>query len=314
MSTYRNLENMWVNAKSARRSVFLAPSAKMKSSSDKFRSPQNLSAESGLTLIELLVTIGVIACLAAMGAGVYGKVLESGKQTREMGAGKSLISAYLTAAADDNGKLMVAHYEGQSSDIDNQQVSLPDGTILSGGTLHRYPYRLSPYFEYNVNGVLLVNDNKKQVAAKFSGSMHTYGVSLCPAFGINYYFVGGYVVDNVLAGADDCATRLAQVEKPSSLLVFATAFQDVEGMKIGGRFGIEPPKYRTDLWNENRHVDPRHDGKVLCVFLDGSIRAHTVDELTDMRLWSRRAAVLNDPNYTVAASGTAGPPGGGGRR
>lgn len=276
-------------------------------------SPRNATEKTGFTLVEILVSLGVIALLVTLCMGAYGGVIERGKQVREFAAGKTLISAYLSAAADNNGHLMVAHYEGQAAEVDNQQMILPDGTVLNGGALHRYPYRLSPYFDYAINGVVLVNDNRKQVARKFSGSMLAYGTSLCPAFGINYYFVGGYVVDNELAGAADCATRLSQVEKPSSLLVFATAFQNVGDERIGGRFGVEPPRYRTALWDENLHVDPRHNGKVLCAFLDGSLRTYTVDELRDMRFWSWQAAAKNDPNYTVAASGSGGI-GGGGRR
>jgi len=80
-----------------------------------------------------------------------------------------------------------------------------------------------------------------------------------------------------------------------------------------GRFGIEPPAYKTALWNENLHVDPRHDGRVLCVFLDGSVRTQTVDDLRDMRFWSKNAQLNDNPNYRVASTGSGGI-GGGGRR
>lgn len=260
------------------------------------------------------MTVATIAVLVALCLGGYGHLLQSGKQTKELAAGKSLIAAYLNYAADNNGLLMVAHYEGSSPEVDTQQITLPDGTVLSGGTLHRYPYRLSPYYDYTINGVILVNENRQQVSKLFSGGMLSYGTSLCPAFGINYYFVGGYKVDNELSYPSETATRLSQVGNPSSLLVFATAYQQVEGHRVDGRFGVEPPRFRTALWDQNLHVDPRHNGKVLCAFLDGSLRHYSVDELRDMRLWSFRAAANNDPNYTVAASGSGGIGGGGGRR
>lgn len=272
-------------------------------------SPRNVAE--AFSLLEMLITITIVAVLALLGAGGWAGLIERGKQVREAGAGKTLITAYLSAAADNNGRLMVAHYEGQSAEVDGQQITLPDGTVLDGGTLHRYPYRLAPYFDYRIDGVILVNDNKRQVREKFAGGMFNYGASLCPAFGINYYFVGGYVVDNQLAGAEECATHLAQGGQ--SLLVFATAFQNVEGRRIEGRFGVEPPRYRTALWDENLHVDPRHHGRALTAFTDGSLRYYAVDELRDMRLWSKNAAAQDNPDYVVAAGGSGGI-GGGGRR
>jgi prepilin-type processing-associated H-X9-DG protein len=44
-------------------------------------------------------------------------------------------------------------------------------------------------------------------------------------------------------------------------------------------------------------VDGRFDGKAVCAFLDGSVRVLSIDDLRDMRLWSKNAAINNDPNY-----------------
>jgi prepilin-type processing-associated H-X9-DG protein len=45
------------------------------------------------------------------------------------------------------------------------------------------------------------------------------------------------------------------------------------------------------------HVHGRYDGKAVCAFLDGSVRILSIEELRDMRLWSRKAALENNPNY-----------------
>lgn len=275
-------------------------------------SPRRLE-ESAFTLVEALVCIAVIGVLVALGAGIYDKALEAGGKAREVSAARALISAYTAAAADADGGLMVAYYEGSAPGL--QPVKMPDGETISGAELDRYPYRLAPYFGYAIDGVILTNRNKAQIPKAFGSGMETYGRSLCPAFGINYYFVGGYVVDNKLAGAAECVTRLAQAHKPSSLLVFATAFQEVNGQRVEGRFGVEPPVYRAVLWDANLHVDARHNGRAICAFLDGSVREYTIDELRDMRLWSNRAAMDDNPNYAVAATGNSGVGGaGGGRR
>jgi prepilin-type processing-associated H-X9-DG protein len=46
-------------------------------------------------------------------------------------------------------------------------------------------------------------------------------------------------------------------------------------------------------------VHPRHDSKAVVAFLDGSVRKMGINELRDMRLWSRNAAIADDPNYTA---------------
>ncbi len=277
------------------------------------RSPRNVAGRAAFTLVELLVAVAIIALLAAGGAGLYQKTMDSAGAARETNAGRILISAYLQYAADHDGQLMVAHYEGQVASGEIEEAVLPGGQTLGAEVLHRYPYRLAPYFDYRMDGTILVNENRREIA-KIGFPSAEYGNSLCPAFGINYYFVGGYKVDNVLAGADDCATRLSQVTRPSSLLVFATAFQNIGSERVAGRYGVEPPQYRTQLWDENLHVDARHHGKALCAFLDGTLRSLAIEELRDMRLWSRRAAELDDPDYLVAAQSSGGIGGGGGGR
>lgn len=265
------------------------------------------------TLIELLFVIVVIATLAGLIFAALGSVQEKARGVRETNAARQLVAAYLAAAADRDGELLVAHYEGAASEVDSLKLTTPSGKPLGAAELHRYPYRLAPYLQSQIENTMLVNKNGDQIRKAFSGSMFEYGVSLCPAFGINYYFVGGYKVDNAMTGEADCATRLSQVEKPSSLIVFATAFSEVNGERIAGRFGVEPPNYRTKLWDQNLHVDPRHSGKALCAFLDGSVRTYTVEELRDMRLWSKNAAIADDRDYKVAATGSSGVQGGGRR-
>lgn len=268
----------------------------------------------GFTLIELLIVVAIIAVLAGLLMAVAGTVQKKGRQARETSAGRQLIAGYLAAAADNDGQLMPAYYEGSAPELDGLNLKGASGAPVTSAELGRYPYRLLAYLKTGPQGTMLVSQNGEQIRKAFASSMYDYAVSLCPSFGINYYFVGGYKVDGVVQGESDCATRLSQVEKPASLLVFATAFTDVENQRVEGRFGVEPPSYRSALWDQNLHVDPRYGNKALCVFLDGSVRSYSVDELRDMRLWSKNAASADNKNYTVAATGSTGIGGGGGRR
>lgn len=280
--------------------------------SDRF--PRNPRKQEAFSLVEILVAMVIIATLVSLGIGGWRTAVKRGEQVREVAAGKTLISAYLNYAAENDGRLMISHFDADevtASDIG--QIVFPDGTVIDESATHRYPYRLAPYFNYRINGVILVNENRRQVSRAFSGNMEHYGTSLCPAFGINYYFLSRKPKNGL--NPDESVSRLVQAPRPSSLLAFATAFSpDVNGSRIAGRFGVEPPAYHTGLWDQNLHVDARHDGKVLCVMLDGSVSRKSVDELRDMRLWSKNAQLADDPNYRVAAGGSTGIGGGTGGR
>lgn len=264
-------------------------------------------------MVELLVAVALVGLLIGLGMVGAGKAMASARKASEISAARTLIAAYLLYPPDHNGELMVGHYEGSTPALKSNDYMLPNGQRLGSAELHRYPYRLASYFNYKTEGTILVNKNASQIESAFPGNMYLYGVTLCPALGINYYFVGGYVVDGEMVNPEETVTRLAQAHKPSSLLVFASAFSEVNGKRVDGRYGVEPPQYRSVLWDQNLHVDARHGGRAVCAFLDGSVRMHTVDELRDMRLWSNNASQNDDANYTVAAGGSSGV-GGGGRR
>lgn len=273
-----------------------------------------LSRPGGFTLIELLVATVIIAVLVGLAAAGGSAMMQQARKTREISAAKSLITAYLLHPVDYNGKLMVAHYEGSAPDLDRSEFRMPDGKRIDSASLHRYPYRIAPYLDYSLDGTILVNRNSNQIEKVFPGNQFDYGVSLCPALGINYYYVGGYSVDGEIAGEGECVTHLQQGLESLSILTFASAFTEIGEDRIEGRYGVEPPRYRSQLWDKNLHVDARYSGKAVCAFLDGSVRMHTIDELRDMRLWSMNAVANDDPNYTVKVSGSSGIGGGSGGR
>ncbi len=274
--------------------------------------------EAGFTLLECFVALGIIAALGGMLYPVVTGITRKGEQLREVNAGKVLINAYIAHAMDNNSELMIGYYEGKATDLANQSVIMPDGETVRGEALFRYPYRLAKYFDYLIEGTVLINQNRKlipKLVPPFPSL--NYAVSTCPSFGINYYFTG-YSADDEVVREEECVRRIQQCPKPGSMLIFATAFQNVGDQRVEGRFGVRPPNYRVALWGENdaaSDLDARHNGKVLCAFLDGSVRPHTTTELKDMRYWSPNAQRDDNPDYKVAAQGSGGVGGGsGGRR
>jgi prepilin-type N-terminal cleavage/methylation domain-containing protein len=269
----------------------------------------------GFTLLELLVVTSIIALLTSLGVMGAGKAMEAGRKTREINAARTLTEALLTAASDNNGELPLGFDDRQA------ELVMPDGRVLHGEAGHRYPFRFAPYFDYRMEGTILVNRNKGQMAQVIPGN-NDYAVSLCPALGLNSLFVGGEYMDGEFVLPAEAATRMIQVGRASSLLVFASASYGEGAKKVDGFYKVTSPRVRTQIWStadydQNSsseaygHVDPRYKGQAVCSFMDGSVRLYRIEELRDMRLWSRMAAEADDRNYSVAVA--ALPPGRGGR-
>lgn len=183
---------------------------------------------------------------------------------------------------------------------------MPDGSSQGSPISNRYPFRLLPYIGKNLNGTILVNDNARTIKPTDS-----YMVSCYPAFGINYIFVGGDVSNTgTISYPNECVTRAGTAE--TSPLVFVSAAGDTGNStkKIGGFCLVTPPQTTGSMWSsatwkktsyatEYGNVDARYASKAVCVFLDGSIKQLGVEELRDMRLWSRNAALANNAKYTI---------------
>jgi type II secretory pathway pseudopilin PulG len=251
----------------------------------------------------MLVVIAVMGLLAGVSLGAYQKVIAKASMGSEISAAKNLIQAYQAASIENGGRFLAAR-DPTAIGVKNangQNISRPE-------VLSRYPFRLAPYFNYKMEGTILVNRNESQIVKIMgsSGFMYDYGVSVFPAMGINRYLVGGSLArkdgEFVIQYSDECVQSLAQADQ--SVIVFASAGNpDVDGYEYvtaplgpGGQWGSGKWSKGVDAGNYG-HVDGRFDGKAVCAFLDGSVRILSMDELRDMRLWSRKAALENNPNY-----------------
>jgi len=276
--------------------------------------PRRAGLRAAFTLIELLVTITIVGILATLVVGGYGLVTQHARMAEEIAAAKTLVSAYSAYSVDNNGRLMPGY------DRTIGEVRLPSGDTVGGPTAQRYPYRLAPYFDYKMQGTILVNGNATKIQ-----EADTYMVSCFPALGMNYIYVGGdYSAQGELTFAGECITELGQAK--SSTLVFASAGSSGGDSPTGSSSGkmegyctLTPPQESGPMWQGAKwtknsapedygHVDARYNGKAVCAFLDGSVRALTIDDLRDMRLWSSKAAAANNPDYTVAREMGTGRP------
>jgi len=262
------------------------------------------------TVLETVVCLAILSILSMITVYSVQKVRGYTAMGNEVSAGKSVISAYQLFAADNGGKLMPG--------LNRTYWSIPfkDRTVSFAEAPHRYPYRLAPYLDYNLEGAIFVNGNREQIIDQFgrSGGMYDYGVSLMPALGMNMFFVGGIIDQSGnlhLEQARDVITRQNQVE--ANIIVFASGGYRSVGMGQDDKEGLgyheikAPYTWTYGSWSEHSipsdygNVSARHDGKAVCVFLDGSTQVLSIEELRDMRLWSTQAALADNPNYRPEA-------------
>ncbi len=263
-------------------------------------------SNSAFTLLELLVVVAVLAILLGLGSSAISAAISKGKMAAEVSAAKSLITAYQAAAADNGGHYLPA-YDGHASNVFNANGK----TITMAESKARYPWRLAPYFDYAIKGTLLVGDNEDQLMREMeiksrNSPMYDYGVSIFPALGINQAYVGGRIKSNgkydTNLTAPDCVKTVGAGDRP--VIVFASAgTEGIDGYEYVKAPGAPGSIWSTAQWTAKSspadygNVHPRHDGKAVAAFLDGSVRMLGIEDLRDMRLWSREAVMQNDPAH-----------------
>jgi prepilin-type N-terminal cleavage/methylation domain-containing protein/prepilin-type processing-associated H-X9-DG protein len=262
---------------------------------------QSLTPASAFTLVELLVTMGILAVLAVVSSAAYHSVMGKAGSVAETAAAKSLASAYQAAAADNGGKFLPA--------LDSTATNVVNGqgrAVSMKQARSRYPFRLAPYFGYDLENTLLVGKNKSQILKEMGGlvqpgsAMYDYAVSAFPALGINRHFVGGTA--GVPDPNNECIRTTAQADR--NIIVFASAgSSSIDGYEYVRAPGAPGSQWAGAEWKDGAdpgnygYVHPRHNGKAVAAFLDGSVRLLSLDELRDMRLWSRNAAIQDNPDY-----------------
>jgi len=246
-----------------------------------------MSMKKAFTIIELLITIGIIVVLCSISFMGYFKVLESSKKTREINAAKVLIAGYHAHAADNGGRLL------KVMDPDPGVILDKKGKPIMHHAGKRWPWRLAPYIEYNTD-ILMVNNKE---AAPEDSSMYSYLVTVFPTLGINGTFVGGKygtitAPDNPRSNRGNfCVTTIVQPADPTKLIVFVSAKMD--GATHSGCYDVGMPDFGA-----LGEVEYKYDGKAVVAYFDGHVELNSIDDLKDMRRWSNLAAIQNDPNWS----------------
>lgn len=255
-------------------------------------------------MIEVLAVTAIVAVLAAITVPVVGRLRNEGLKAQEVASGRKLIVGYQLHASENNGELMPGYAARGATATD------ASGNVIDFPANSRYPWRLAPYLNYDMKSFVLTGNGVESETA----DSH-YAVSVSPNLGMNVTFVGGdFGSASDLAPSprtvekygNFCATRMAQVSKPSKLLVFASARRGVGKV---GNFSVQSPYFGSrrwaNSWDEKQaagafgFVDLRYGGRAVAVMLDGHTELLDEDQLQDMRRWSIQAADADDPNFTI---------------
>lgn len=273
------------------------------------------------TLVEVLVVVGVIAILLALLLPALAKARECAYLTGELSAGRELTQAHRMYADEHAGACMPGF--ASASMIDRGEVVARDqhGARLRGLPAQRYPWRLLPYFDYDLASWYrdrAAIEKTLNTSGDLNSELFRYAVSVGPRMGLNQVFVGGSADPTDGGGyafnpAYDAAThrawgsswyarRLTDIPRPTELIVFATSAgaDPVGGLTIDGMYRVTPPYFFNRRWT-TRTPDPfttpgqvgnlsfRYNARAVAAMADGHAESLTWEQAQDMRRWSPRA-------------------------
>ncbi len=209
--------------------------------------PDTPKTRRGFTLLELLIVVAVIALLVGTIFPAMRMVRASGGLARELSTARQLMVGYQSYAYDNRSMLLPGYYNPADCSCPGGPLPAYDeaGTKLDGGAAYRYPWRIAPYLDYNLDGLYLDPVLKTRLSSDQNVDS-TYLLSVYPSLGINGVFVGGdsqfagFLADNpnLPPGAIPAelqnfyARRLSDVKLPPQLIVFASARVDTENLTV----------------------------------------------------------------------------------
>jgi len=264
----------------------------------------------GFTLVELLVTIGIIALLAAMLLPALGKARYRASQVNELSSARQLLIAWRLYADDHSDTVLPGYRYGlEALDFEGRPVPHPINA--------RYPWRIAPYLGKSFEA-LYINENRRTLDTfrrMEDPNLAIYAASVFPSLGINSVFVGG---DDLELPPTEraferfgrfCVLKSSEIQRPAELMTFSSARGPFEGKVVPGYYVVKPPFLNARRWAVDwnvadgpeawGNVHPRYNLRAVGAMADGHVENLDRRHLQDMRIWANLA---DRPDWTLRAT------------
>ena len=270
---------------------------------------RRLTGDRAFTLIELLVVVAVIGLLIGVLLPALGSARASARGLAELAAGRSLMQG-MNLYANENDYRVLPGFEDPGLLYDELGREITFSEVRK-----RYPWRLLPYMDFQLEGGVLVGEQTALLDRRGSETQaglpefdYYYGVSVYPSLGYNARYVGGDASEvagspQTFYGFTKPVFRLTDARSASTLITFASARNNQLADATQGFHKVIAPGPDASFDRGSQpvsfgHVDPRWSNRAAAAFLDGHVAYLGLDELTDMRFWANEARSQNDPRWS----------------
>ncbi|MCS7208352.1 MAG: DUF1559 domain-containing protein [Fimbriimonadales bacterium] len=247
----------------------------------------------GFTLIELLTVIAIVAILAAIVFPVFVQAREKARQTTCASNLRQVAMAGLVYVQDYDETFFHGEYRGR-------------GGSLGNFGFYQWPWLLRPYVKEP--RVFWCPSEPNTAFRTPSNPFYDYIFGRNPAWGYNVaYLTVPNDPSDPIGSSEYRAKPYAVVQRPAEILMFVESAVSEPQQRAGfdvdyrwlGYYKVFPPRFwrgAPPLTAESyRHVFPRHflrdrenprlGGFANVAFVDGHIKAMTLDALSRSELW-----------------------------
>jgi prepilin-type N-terminal cleavage/methylation domain-containing protein len=270
----------------------------------------------GFTLVELLVTIGIIGVLTGILLPALSKAQRSARELASQSDLRQMLLGYTMYQQDNHGSVLWGYTPAAVNGLTITVTDPISGQTFGSPIADRYPWRLLPYVA-NIWRIIHSHEEVPPIPeagdSASTAFLKAYTLSLNPTYGINSVFVGGDANFGGFNGQQPntgsyIVFKASEVRHSSQLIVFTDCrCYNVPNLIYQGLYSVTPPYAGGLQWTfTNAQFQFTHpysaigvpqgwcSQRVVVGFFDGHVDTMLPNELEDMRLWANWA---DSPDY-----------------
>lgn len=214
------------------------------------RSRRTPPRRSGFTIVEILVTVGIIAVLLSLISIGLRRGGETARQTSALNALREISRAWMMYSNQNDDRALPGYLDVGALENFRIKAYNQSGDEIAPAFCQTYPFRLLPFLDFDrtlLYRYLLDFEDISEIPENV--------ISDNPAFGYNAYYVGGwYTTDpatdvtrmrfagagyfsspgNLVPNQEVVARSVAQIEQPSELITFSSSSAATPGFYKNG--------------------------------------------------------------------------------